>query len=69
MESGRPQGPASRSITSRPKGCVGALDYSLQAFQDTEAWTQLMRNGMAKDFSWERQVRLYEELYRRLIRR
>ena len=52
-----------------PEGLRWALDYSLQAFQDTEAWTQLMRNGMAKDFSWERQVRLYEELYRRLLRR
>jgi len=26
-----------------------------------------MANGMAKDFSWQRQVRPYEELYGRLI--
>jgi starch synthase len=49
-----------------PEGLRWALDYSLNAFKDREAWTTLMRNGMARDFSWERQVALYEELYRKL---
>ena len=51
-----------------PEGLRWALDYALNAFKDPVAWKQLQKNGMAKDFSWERQVRLYEELYARLQR-
>lgn len=39
-----------------------ALDY----FKDQDAWTQLMRNGMAQDFSWDRQTGEYVRLYREL---
>jgi glycogen synthase len=28
----------------------------------------LQQNAMAKDFSWDRQARLYEELYARLTK-
>ena len=35
---------------------------------DTEAWKKLQQNGMAKDFSWTRQVKPYEELYAGLLR-
>jgi starch synthase len=52
-----------------PEGLRWALDQALQAMRDRAAWTQLQKNGMAKDFSWDRQVRLYEDLYRRLRRR
>jgi starch synthase len=52
-----------------PEGMRWALDTALAAFQDRDAWTVLQKNGMAKDFSWERQVALYEELYRRLLGR
>jgi starch synthase len=52
-----------------PEGLRWALDYSLSAFQDRDAWKQLMKNGMEKDFSWERQVGLYEELYRKVLNR
>jgi glycogen synthase len=33
---------------------------------DRAAWQTLIDNGMAKDFSWDVQGKLYEELYRRL---
>jgi starch synthase len=49
-----------------PEGFRWALDYALNAFKDKAAWTALVKNGMARDFSWERQVTLYEELYRKL---
>ena len=42
-----------------------ALDQALAAYADREAWAQLMRNGMARDFSWERSAREYEAVYRR----
>jgi starch synthase len=44
---------------------VWALDQALAAYRDREGWEQLQKNGMAKDFSWERSAREYEEVYRR----
>jgi starch synthase len=44
---------------------IWALDQALAAYRDREAWAQLQRNGMAKDFSWERSAREYEDVYRR----
>jgi starch synthase len=47
-------------------GLEWAIHTALDFFKDQDAWTQLMRNGMAQDFSWDRQtaeyVRLYEEV-------
>jgi starch synthase len=43
-----------------------ALDYALDSYADTERWRGLMANGMAQDFSWERQGEHYLELYRRI---
>jgi starch synthase len=48
---------------------TGALRRALEAWQDQEAWRVLIENGMARDFSWERQGRLYVDLYRRLASR
>lgn len=52
-----------------PEGLRWALDVALQTFRDGAAWEKLQQNGMAQDFSWDRQVREYEESYRRLLRR
>ena len=41
----------------------------IAAWHDRAGWKQLMKNGMARDFSWTRQAREYEELYRRLVER
>ena len=41
------------------------LDQALAAYGDPRAWPQLMRNGMARDFSWDRSAREYERVYRR----
>ena len=48
-------------------GMTWALDQALAAYQDRESWQRLMKNGMAKDFSWTRSARQYVELYRRAI--
>ncbi len=49
-----------------PPGLAWALNYALDTYQHTDSWQQIMRNGMQKDFSWQKQighyVRLYEEL-------
>jgi starch synthase len=48
-------------------GLLWALDQALRAFQDREAWERLMRNGMERDFSWDRSAEAYVEAYRRAM--
>ncbi len=44
-----------------------AVKRALQLYrQQPEAWRQLMRNGMAQDWSWDRSAAGYEQLYERL---
>jgi starch synthase len=49
------------------EGVRWALRTALAAYRDRDGWGRLIQNGMAQGFSWERQVGLYEELYRRVI--
>lgn len=69
-----PWNPVSRQGTGflfehfTPEGLRWALDTALRAFADRDAWRQLQRNGMARDFSWDRQVLEYEATYERLLR-
>jgi len=51
-----------------PEGLRWGLDTALRAWGDRDAWRKLMRNGMAEDFSWSRQVREYVAVYERLQR-
>ena len=46
-------------------GLLWALDQALATHADRASWVRLMRNGMAKDFSWERSAREYVDVYRR----
>ena len=48
-------------------GFTWALKTALTTYRDRKAWKQLRLNGMAKDFSWERQGAEYEDLYAQLI--
>jgi starch synthase len=49
-----------------------ALEWALNAALDLHAqpahWTRMVRNGMAQDFSWERQGALYVDLYERVLK-
>jgi starch synthase len=47
-------------------GLSWAIEAALSVYRDRGAWQRLIENGMAKDFSWDVQGKLYEELYRRL---
>jgi starch synthase len=47
-------------------GLQWAIEAALAVYRDRAAWQTLIDNGMAKDFSWDVQGKLYEELYRRL---
>jgi starch synthase len=46
-----------------------ALNTTLDWFADKQAWQRLMQNAMQEDFSWERQILLYEEVFRAVIAR
>jgi starch synthase len=51
-----------------PQGLAWALGWALRAWtEDPSAWTRLMRRGMARDFSWDRQGGRYVDAYRRLL--
>jgi len=49
-----------------PAGLRWALDYALDTYLDRATWEKLMANGMARDFSWDKQGKEYVELYGRL---
>jgi len=49
-----------------PDALHAALQDALATWRDPEAWARLVRNGMSKDFSWERQGPAYEALYESL---
>lgn len=43
-----------------------ALETGLGVYRDREAWAKLQANGMALDFSWDRQAQRYAQLFSRL---
>jgi starch synthase len=45
-----------------------ALNTALDLYAQPAHWTRMVRNGMAQDFSWQRQGALYVQLYERLLR-
>ncbi|MGH8169454.1 MAG: glycogen synthase, partial [Steroidobacteraceae bacterium] len=64
--------PASREGTGvvfddfNSEALESALNTALDLHAQPEHWRRMVRNGMAKDFSWERQGGKYVEIYRRL---
>lgn len=45
---------------------LAAVRTALQAFKDQDSWRVLMRNGMAKDFSWSTAAKEYVRVYERV---
>jgi starch synthase len=46
---------------------VGAVRGALGVFREKSAWTAVMRNAMAKDFSWGKSAAEYVEVYERAV--
>lgn len=46
---------------------AGTLGWVFDSWRQQDAWQQLVRNGMAQDFSWDKQGHDYVALYRRMI--
>jgi starch synthase len=49
-------------------GLRWALNTALGLYENKYAWKQIVFNGMAKDFSWAKQGRIYTERFRRLLK-
>ncbi len=43
-----------------------AIHQALQLYRDPLSWQKIMRNGMAKDFSWRVSAREYVRVYERV---
>ncbi len=48
---------------------LDAVKLALRVYRSKNAWTELMKNGMAKDFSWEASAKKYVELYHKAIQK
>ena len=46
---------------------ISALDAALDLYAQPGHWSRMMRNGMAQDFSWERQGGHYVALFERML--
>ena len=49
------------------EGVTWAINVALDLYQDRAVWSRLQRQGMAQDFSWEKQGARYVELYERMV--
>jgi starch synthase len=59
------RGTGFRFDTPDGTGLVWALDEALAAHRDAKGWAKLVKNGMSRDFSWDRSAQGYVDLYRR----
>jgi starch synthase len=50
-----------------PQAAAWAINATVDLYQNRAAWTRIMLNGMAQDFSWEKQGAQYVDLYTRLV--
>jgi starch synthase len=53
----------------KPEPLRAELERALETHRDRSAWSRLVANAMARDFSWKTQARRYVELYAGLIGR
>jgi starch synthase len=52
-----------------PEAFQEATFRALECFNEPTGWQTIMRQGMARDFSWERSVETYLDVYQRAIAR
>jgi starch synthase len=49
------------------RALLGSAGAAIEAYADQPRWSELVRRGMQKDFSWKRSAAAYSELYSRLL--
>ncbi|MBE7444720.1 MAG: glycogen synthase GlgA [Planctomycetia bacterium] len=47
---------------------LATIIRAMNLFKDKTQWTNLMKNGMAQDWSWERSAREYATLYKNIVK-
>jgi starch synthase len=52
-----------------PKDLLAEIDRAIEAFHDKEDWQRLMRNGMARDYSWAVPAKEYARIYEAAARK
>ncbi|MBI4012870.1 MAG: glycogen synthase GlgA [Candidatus Rokubacteria bacterium] len=52
-----------------PEACRAAVRRALEAYGQPAAWSRLVRNGMAEDFSWEASAEKYVGCYRKALKK
>ncbi|MFA6541903.1 MAG: glycogen synthase GlgA [Bacteroidota bacterium] len=50
------------------KELLKTIHRAVKTYKDQKTWQKIMRNGMAKDFSWESSAKKYINLYRSLLK-
>jgi starch synthase len=50
-----------------PSALMDAIHRALDTFRNKEEWTQIMKRGMAQDFSWDKPAQEYVRVYERVI--
>ncbi len=50
-----------------PADFMRAAMRAVDQYRETEAWEQMMREAMARDFGWERSAQRYLQVYRRVL--
>ncbi|MDQ7779853.1 MAG: glycogen synthase GlgA [Planctomycetota bacterium] len=69
----RPEALKSRTATGfvfqelSPEGLMTALTTALAAYGNQKVWKQLMKTGMAQDWSWKSSAEKYVTLYKRVV--
>ena len=53
--------------TYTPEAFAEAAFRALDCYADPARWQAMVRRGMARDFSWERSVDTYLDVYRRAL--
>ena len=53
----------------KPEDFLHALRSAFGVFADKKQWRTLMRNGMARDYSWTKPAKEYIQLYEEIVRR
>ena len=51
------------------EGVRWALELALDTYADRSTWLRMMQNAMSQDFSWEKQIKKYIDLYQQLVRK
>ncbi len=50
-------------------GLLAAAQRAVAAYHDKKIWRALQRNGMSKDFGWDKSAAAYCDIYERLVRK